>query len=327
MVGRDRLQVVSREAAPEPVLRLFRAQWRAHHVLRAVETGLLVVVVGKEEVLRARLGVSGEPAVARLRHHFERFRGREVDDVDRDARHLRERDRAVGRLAFRAGRAGERVVLRLGLPFGERLLHQHVDHSAVLGVHADRSAVLPGAKERPENRAVVEHEHAGVGHEQLERRHAFGDERVHLPLDGVGQLGDDHVEAVVDRGLPLRLAAPRVERVPQRLSAVLDREVDDRGRAATGRRDRAGFEVVRGRRASEGHVEVGMDVDAAGDHVFAGSVDYGNLTPFGDQSPRRHHGRNLLVFDQNVPAIQVGRRHDRAAADEGFQGPSSAIGW
>ena len=63
------------------------------------------------------------------------------------------------------------------------------------------------------------------------------------------------------------------QRVVQRLAAVLDREVDDRRRAAERGGDRAGLEVVGRRRAAERHVEVRVDVDAAGQHVLARRVD------------------------------------------------------
>ena len=46
------------------------------------------------------------------------------------------------------------------------------------------------------------------------------------------QVGHDHVEAVVDGRLAFGLLHPRFPRVVQRLAPVLDREVDDRRRAA-----------------------------------------------------------------------------------------------
>ncbi len=235
----------------------------------------------------------------------------------------------MGGLRFRARGTRQRVVLRLGLSLRERPLHENVDDPAVLGVHADRAAVLPRAEESAEDRRVVEHEDAGVGHEELEGGHALRDERVHLPLDGVVQVGDDHVEAVVDRRLAVRLRPPRVERVTERLPAVLDREVDDGGRAAVRRGDRARLEVVGGRRAPERHVEVGVDVDPAGEDVLALSFDdtVRGLIPEGGQIPPRCDNRHdLVVLDQDVTAVEVRRRDDRSAADEGLQVAISAIG-
>ena len=97
--------------------------------------------------------------------------------------------------------------------------------------------------------------------------------RVHLGLHLIGQLRDDHVEAVVDHRLAVGLLHPRLERVVQRLAAVLDREVDDRRRPAEGGGDRARLEVVGRRRAAERHVEMRVAVDAAGNDVATGRVD------------------------------------------------------
>jgi hypothetical protein len=58
--------------------------------------------------------------------------------------------------------------------------------------------------------------------------------------------------------------------MPHRLAAILDREVDDAGGTAKRGSDRPRLEIVGGRRAAERHVEVGVDVDAAGDDVLAG---------------------------------------------------------
>ena len=65
-------------------------------------------------------------------------------------------------------RAGERVVDGRGVPLREGLLHEDVDRDAVLGVHADERADLAGALHRAEDLPVVDEEHAGVGHEELE---------------------------------------------------------------------------------------------------------------------------------------------------------------
>src|SRR5438105_13459976 len=125
VVGRHDLQVVLREALPELLLVPPLAQRRAHHVLRPVEAGLVVVVDREEEVLRARRGVRREPAVAEEAHLLERLRGGEVDDVQRDpARHLGEAERAVCGLALGLGRPRERVPLRRGVLLGEGALHQ-----------------------------------------------------------------------------------------------------------------------------------------------------------------------------------------------------------
>ena len=147
----------------------FCAQRRAHHVLRSLEARLLVVVVRQEQILRTGFRERRQAAIARFGDHLERFGGGQVDDVDRHVGDLGERDRAMRGFAFGARRPRQRVILRRRLAVRERFLHEHVDHAAVLGVHADRAAVLAGAPHRPEDARIVQHEHAGIGHEQLER--------------------------------------------------------------------------------------------------------------------------------------------------------------
>ena len=102
---------------------------------------------------------------------------------------------------------------------------------------------------------------------------SWRDHAVHVDRDLVAQLAHDHVERVVDDGLALGPLHPAVERGIEALAEVLDREVDERRGAAVGGGDRAGLEVVGGRRAAERHVEVRVDVDAAGHDELARGVD------------------------------------------------------
>ena len=97
----------------------------------------------------------------------------DVDDVERSARDAGQLDRPVRRLAFELGRTGQRVVAGRGVPGGERLAHEHVDCVAVLGVHHHERARLGGDLHRPEERLVVDHQRALVGHEQLVRGDAL----------------------------------------------------------------------------------------------------------------------------------------------------------
>ena len=159
---------------------------------------------------------------------------------------------------------------------------------------------------------LVEHEHAGVRHEQLERRQALSNERVHLLLHLIVQLGDDHVKAVVDDGLALGLFHPRLPGVVQRLAAVLNREIDDRCRPAEGRRPRPALEVVSGCCAAKRHVEMRVDVDAARQHVLAGRIDHRVRL----HVESRSDDRDLLVLDQDITGIAIGRSDDGAVLDE-----------
>ena len=74
-------------------------------------------------------------------------------------------------------------------------------------------------------------------------------------------------------------------------------EVDERGGAAEGRGDRAGLEIVGAGGAAEGHVEVSVDVDAAGEEEEVGGVD-GVGGVFGLQI--RGDGGDFAVGDADV---------------------------
>ena len=65
--------------------------------------------------------------------------------------------------------------------------------SACMQMSPPLSRVL---QQGPEDGGVVHHEHAGVGHEELEGGDALVlDHAVHVARDLVGQLAHDHVEA------------------------------------------------------------------------------------------------------------------------------------
>ena len=238
-----------------------------------------------------------------------------MDDVDRDAGHFGQRDRAAGRFSLRARRTRERVVLRRLLSLAQRLLDEQVDDAAVLGVHADEAAVLPRAPQRAEDGRVVHHEDAGVGHEQLEAGEALVfDHRVHVAELRVLQLGDDHVERIVGDRFSGGLFHPRVERMAHRAAAILDREVDQARRPAERGGDRAGLEVVGRRGAAERHVEMRMNVDAARQDVLSRGVD----RTVGLEAMRRQvaaDGGDCAVLAVDVGDVVVTRRDDAAVGD------------
>ena len=316
MVRGDALQVVELQAAPQLILLRVVAERRAHDVLRPAEARLLVVVVRQEQILRAGFREGRQAAVARVRDHLERLGRREMDDVHRHVGDFGERDRTMGRLRFGARRARQRVEFRRGLPFRERPLDQDVDGAAVLRVHQDQRAGVGRPLHGPEDRRVVQHEHAGVRHEQLERGDPLAHERVHLALHLIVQLGDDHMEAVVDHGLALRLLYPRFPGVVQRLTAVLNREVHDRRGSAERRRPRARLEVVGRRRTAERHVHVRVHVDAARQDVPPARVDH----PVRVDLERRADDGDLFVLDQHVTLVLISGRDDRAVLDERLHG-------
>ena len=231
------------------------------------------IVERQEEVLRARLGEDPAAPLPSPADRLERVPCREMDDVDGDPGGLGQADDPVGRLALEDGLPRKAVTDRIGRAGRDGLGRDDVDGHPVLGVHHDQPAVPGRLLHRPEDRAVVAVEDAGIGREQLEVRDALGDQPVHLGEGRVVDVAHDHVEAVVGDGVALGLGVPRIEALAQRLALPLDREVDDRGRPAERGSARPGLERVLGERAAERQLHVGMDVDPARDDVAAGRVD------------------------------------------------------
>ena len=201
------------------------------------------------------------------------------------------------------------------MPVGDELRGDDVDRHPVLGVHHDQPAVLRGLLHRPEDRPVVAVEDARIGGEQLEVRDALGDELVHLRERVVVDVAHDHVEAVVGDGVALGLGVPRVEALAQRLALRLDGEVDDRRRAAEGRRARPRLERVLRERPAERQLHVGVDVDPARDHVLAGGVDRLVGGHAAGRQARADLGDRLAV-DQDVGGVRAVGGDDRAVGDE-----------
>ncbi len=110
------------------------------------------------------------------------------------------------------------------------------------------------------------------------------------------EVGDRHVQRVVDAGFAHGLGVPGGERLGQRMPARLQGEVDDGRRAADGRGARAGQVIVRGCGPAEGHVEVRVDVDAARHDEQAGGVDKG----VAGKGELGTHSADLLALDEDV---------------------------
>ena len=240
------------------------SQRRCEDVLGPLEARHIEVVERKIEVLWAGFRVDRQAPIACLANLFERFVAGEMHDVDGRAGHFRERYRSRHRFRFGSRRTRERVIFRSALAFRQSALDDHVYRSAVFRVHADQPAIFRGLRHRPKNRRVVQHENARISHEQLEAAHAFANEFAHFLELRIAQIGDDAMERIVHHGFAFGFLHPGFERLPQRLSLVLDREIHKRGRAAMGRGDSARFEIVGAGGSAKGHVEVGVDVNAAG---------------------------------------------------------------
>jgi hypothetical protein len=126
------------------------------------------------------------------------------------------------------------------------------------------------------------------------------------------EVGDGHVEGVVDAGFAGGFGAPDLKRFGEGMAAGLEGEVDDRGGASDGGGAGAGEVVVRGGGAAEGHVEVGVDVDASGENEEVPSVY--DLVAFGGDV--RGDLGDDLALNENVSAFFAVRVDDDSLLDK-----------
>ena len=131
----------------------------------------------------------------------------------------------------------------------------------------------------------------------------FGDHVFHLakPLRAVAgaEVGDGHVEGVVDAGFAAGLFVPNGEGFAHGGALFLEGKVDDGGGATDGSGLRAGGVVVGGGGAAEGHVKMGVDVDAAGEDEEVCRVDEG-VVGWVDVGG---YGGDLFAFDEDVGVV------------------------
>jgi hypothetical protein len=155
MIGRDHVEGVRTQAAPKLVVIPFFAQRRREDVLGPVEARLVVAIDVEQQVLRTGLGVGHD--AARLRHAqlVQRVITAQMHDIDRRPRHLGDRQRAVHAFRLQPRRPRQRVIFGFDMALRERDLHQFVDDDAVLGVHADKRAILAGLAHGAKDGAVI----------------------------------------------------------------------------------------------------------------------------------------------------------------------------
>jgi hypothetical protein len=237
-----------------------------------------------------------------------------VYHVQRRAGDTGELDCAIRRLTLELGGPSQSVVLRRSVALGERLLDEHVDRVAVLGVHHHDGAAVGGDLHALEKRLVIDHHGALVRHEELVARHPLvGQTRQVGERPVLLQIRDRNVEADVEhRLLRVDLAVPGIERLTEALARLLHAEVHDRADAAERARDRALVEVVGGDGAAERGIHVGVDVDAGRHDVFSRGVDDAvclNVERFADE-------RHPLAVDEHVSGVVVGCRDNPAALDQ-----------
>jgi hypothetical protein len=137
----------------------------------------------------------------------------------------------------------------------------------------------------------------------------------------IGQVGDDAVESVIGYCFRGRLLHPCVEGRAQGLAFVLDGEVDQRGSATEGGGASARFEVVGAGGTSEGHVEVGVDIDPPGENILARGINESVGIFVRQAAAKRDHP---AVFNRNIGLTSVRSRDHGAAGNDGVE-PHSLI--
>jgi hypothetical protein len=65
------------------------------------------------------------------------------------------------------------MIFGCGASLLERALDDFINHDAVFGVHADKTAAFARSRHGSKYCCVVNQEHAGVGHKHLEARYTF----------------------------------------------------------------------------------------------------------------------------------------------------------
>jgi hypothetical protein len=130
------------------------------------------------------------------------------------------------------------------------------------------------------------------------------------------------MKRVIGYCLTGRLAHPSVESLTQWLTFVLDREINQRGCAAKCRGTCAGFEVIRARRASERHVQMGVHVDAARQQQLSRRVQDTRCIfrwqVFTDC-------RNFAIDDGNICQIRIGRRHHSSIPNDCIEAHGTSV--
>ena len=212
------------------------------------------------------------------------------------------------------------MALRPGDALAEIMLLHRQHDVAVLGVNERHGAEFGAAHEGREHLLVVDHQRALVGHEMLEGRHPVGDHLGHLLAHRVRPIGDAHVIGVVGRGA-FGALVPVLQRLHQRLVAAGNAEVGDHRRAAGERRPGAALVIVGRIGSHEGHVEMGVGIDAARHDVAAGGVDRAVA------SEAIADRLDPLTLDQHVRLVAAVRRDDGSTSDDErhVRSPSSVV--
>src|SRR5208283_72216 len=102
------------------------------------------------------------------------------------------------------------------------------------------------------------------------------------------------------------------EGLPQWLAFVLDGKVDQRGGSTESRGPGSGFKVVGAGGAAEGHIQMGMNIDAAGKHILPRGLKNSLSILAGEILA---DGRNFAICDSDVGHVSIRRGDHRSVAD------------
>src|SRR5215469_4911670 len=211
MIGGGDLKKIILKAIPELFLVPLFAQWRSEDIFSSLEAGSVHVFEREIEILRTRLSVDRQSAIASFADLLECVVATEMDDIYRRIGHLGECNRARRGFGLCGRWASERVILRRSLPFCQSLFNNHVDGTAILGVHADHAAAIRRGAHGAEDAGIIEHEDTRISHEKFEAGHTIANELRHLVEASIGQVGDNAMEGVIGDGLWCGLLHPGIE--------------------------------------------------------------------------------------------------------------------
>ena len=169
-------------------------------------SGVVVALVGEDEVVRARLGRDADAGGSRAPHLVQGRGRREVDHVDRRIGGPGERHGPRGRDGLDVRRSRARVEPRRDVATRQGGRHGRVKEDRILAMDLEHPAARTHERHRVVQGAIgeAEVEH----HERLRGRDAG--------IDGGGQLGErvvhpaahDEAQAVVDGTVRVRRGAP-----------------------------------------------------------------------------------------------------------------------
>ncbi len=124
------------------------------------------------------------------------------------------------------------------------------------------------------------------------------------------------MESVVGHRFRRRLLHPRVEGGAQPLSFVLDGKVDQRCGAAESGGAGAGLKVVGAGGAPERHIQMGVDIDSAGEYVFVRGIDQA-FGIFARQASTQ--GNHAVACNGDIGQIGVGCGNHRAVCNDSVE--------